>query len=112
MKKILLFMIFPLLFGLLGALLLECIILGLSILVSPFAAIDEKPFLIFVLSISLLTILLIAAMVFFYVKYLFNLGCQGNIKKVIVIQTFISAVSFSAFLTLYEWLFKLVYEMF
>ncbi len=111
MKKAIYFILFPILFGSLSGVLTESVICSLAVLTSPFVELHEIRFLAFSGVISLLAILILAATVFFYVRYLLNTNEKGKIKKSIFIQFLIAIPFFVSFWLLAEFVFKCVYSL-
>lgn len=103
------FIIYPLLFGLIGGLLIECTILISSFVISPFVGYAEAPFLKLVLLVSIFAILLTIPIVFFYIKYMVNLDSQYNVKKIIAIQSFIIIPLVIAFWNIFALIFDAIW---
>ena len=79
------FIIYPLLFGLICGLLIEAGICFLAIGMSPFATLEESlPNFIFYGITALLSVLAMAPIIYFYVKNIINLDEANKFKKVII----------------------------
>lgn len=90
MKKIIPF-ISPIVFGLLGWLLIECVLCAFSIAVSPFADTGEASFLAFLCIISFLLALFLVIMVVVNIVYLTNQN-NRHIKKITIIAEILAGI--------------------
>ena len=100
MKKIIPF-IAPIVFGLFGGLFVECIMIVLSIMTSPFANHEESTFLFFAFFISIISAILAIAIMIVNVVYLINLDNKNKTKKIIIVQICIGIVLLFLFWTLW-----------
>ena len=90
MKKIIPF-ISPIVFGLLGGLLIECVLCAFSIVVSPFADTEETSFFAFLCIISFLLALFLVITVVVNIVYLTNQN-NKHIKKITIIAEILAGI--------------------
>lgn len=86
----------PIIVGLFGGLLVECVLCALSIMMSPFSDSAQIPIFIRLILIAILPALFIALMVIVNIVYLVNLNNAKRAKRIATLEVLAALVLFFA----------------
>ena len=102
MKRVIPYIVFPLAFALIGAIIIESVINAFAFILTPFPAPGDTKLLLICCLIFVISISLMIAVVFFYARYILNLDDMCKLKKAIIIQALTCIVLLIAFWSLFD----------
>ena len=97
LKKVIPFLT-PLVLGLFGGLLIECVVGISSMLMSPFWELDDAPFFAFLCITSVISAIFVVVMAIANTMYLMDLNREYQIRIAVIAETIISV-----FLLFFSW---------